>query len=75
MPASWSGSVSSTDKPDRLDLERGLPTSERDVRALHALRYPRMTDDDYVRFLKALGPEDHADLRNKLGPRGTPFRL
>ena len=64
-----------SDRSDRLDLERGLPTSESDVRALRALRYPRMTDDAYLHFLAALGAPDQEELRRKPGPRGEPFRL
>ena len=63
-------------KPSKpLDLERGLPTTERDSAALRALRYPKMTDAEYERFLAALTPTDHAALAKKRGPRGEPFRL
>jgi hypothetical protein len=67
--------VTSNDRSERLDLDRGLPTDERDVRALRALRYPRMDDVAYVRFLAALEPSDPAVLARKRGPRGDPFRL
>lgn len=67
--------MSSSDRSDRLDLERGLPTSPRDVAALRALRYPQMTWEEYVRFLQSLEPPDHETLRNKPGPRGEPFKL
>ena len=74
-PVSWSASVSSSDRSDRLDLARGLPTSEQDVAALRALRFPRMTDEEYTLFLEALGRPEQEGLRKKPGPRGEPFRL
>jgi hypothetical protein len=67
--------VTSNDRSDWLDLERGLPTEEKDVAALRALRYPRMTDDAYLRFLAALGPSASAVLADKRGPRGRRFTL
>lgn len=67
--------MSSNDRSERLDLARGLPTSERDVAALRALRYPRMPLEEYLRFLKSLGTTDPAELRKKPGPNGPPFRL
>ena len=74
-PVSWSASVSSSDRSDRLDLARGLPTSEQDVAALRALRFPRMTDEEYALFLEALGRPDRPTLAAKPGPQGPPFRL
>ena len=65
----------SKDRSERLDLSRGLPTTARDVAALRALRYSRMTDEDYIRFLTALQISDPAVLRESPGPRGAPFRL
>ena len=62
------------DDSDRLDLERGLPTSELDVAALRALRYPRMTDEEYFKFLREL-PVDPVELRKKPCFKGPPFRL
>ena len=67
--------MTSKGRSNRLNLERGLPTSELDVAALRALRYPRMTDEVYLRFLATLGTPDAAELRRKPGPRGEPFRL
>ncbi len=67
--------MNSNDRAEPLDLERGLPTTERDVEALRALRYPRMTDAQYVRFLAALTAPDHALLAAKRGPHGEPFSL
>jgi hypothetical protein len=75
MLVSWSASVSSTDRPERLDLASGLPTTEQDVAALRSLRYPRMTDEEYALFLEALGAPDRATLAAKPGPQGPPFRL
>ena len=65
----------STDRSERLDLSRGLPTTAQDVAALRALRYSRMTDEDYVRFLAVLALPGSVQLREKPGPRGEPFRL
>ena len=67
--------MSSNDPSEPLDLERGLPTEGRDVVALRAFRYTRMTDAGYVRFLESLGSPDHAALASKPGPRGPVFRL
>jgi hypothetical protein len=67
--------MNSKNRSKRLDLERGLPTTERDSAALKALRYPKMTDAEYVRFLAILTPPDHAALASKRGPRGAAFRL
>jgi hypothetical protein len=67
--------MNSNDRSEPLDLERGLPTSQRDVEALRALRYPRMTDAQYVRLLAALPAPDRAALAAKRGPHGEPFSL
>jgi hypothetical protein len=67
--------MNSNDRSDALDLERGLPTTERDVEALRILRYPRMTDAQYVRFLATLAAPDRASLAAKRGPHGAPFSL
>ena len=67
--------MSSNDRPDLLDLERGLPTTEEDVIALRKLRYPSMTDAEYMRFLTTLHTPDQETLRAKHGPRGEPFKL
>jgi hypothetical protein len=67
--------MNSKKRSKRLDLESGLPTTERDSAALRALRYPKMTDAEYVRFLAILTPSDHSALAAKRGPRGTAFRL
>ena len=67
--------MSSNDHSEPLDLERGLPTTERDVEALRAMRHPRMTDAQYQRFLASLGAPDHASLAAKRGPHGEAFTL
>ena len=67
--------MNSNDRSELLDLERGLPTTERDVEALRALRYPKMSDAQYVRFLAALAAPDRALLAAKRGPRGEAFSL
>ena len=67
--------MSSNDRSEPLDLERGLPTTERDVEVLRALRYPKMTDAEYVSFLAALTAPDRAALAAKRGPHGVAFSL
>ena len=67
--------MNSNDRSEPLDLEHGLPTSERDVEALRALRYPRMTDAQYVRFLATFPAPDSASLAAKRGPHGAAFSL
>jgi len=52
-----------------------LPTSERDIAVLRGLRYPAMSDADFIRLLATLTPADHAALAAKRGPRGVAFRL
>jgi hypothetical protein len=67
--------MNSNDRSEPLDLDRGLPTTERDVDALRALRQPRMSDAEYVRFLAALAAPDRALLAAKRGPHGEAFSL
>jgi hypothetical protein len=67
--------MNSNDPSELLDLERGLPTTGRDVDALRALRYPKMTDAQYVRFLASLPPPDRASLASRRGPQGEVFSL
>ena len=67
--------MTSNDRLEPLDLERGLPTTERDVEVLRALRSPRMTDAQYVRFLASLPAPDPASLADARGPRGEAFSL
>jgi hypothetical protein len=67
--------MNSNDHSEPLDLERGLPTTRRDVVALRALRYPRITDAQYVRFLATLATPDRATLAAKRGPHGEAFSL
>lgn len=58
------------------DLERDLPTTPEDVRALRRARQDsRMTATEIVRTLAQLPPVDPAWLRDRPGPRGEPFRL
>jgi len=56
--------MNSKDRSDGLDLERWLPTTERDVEALRALR-----------FLATLAVPDRASLAAKRGPHGEAFSL
>ena len=67
--------MNSNDPSELLDLERGLPTTERDVEALRALRYPKMNDAQYVRFLASVAAPDRAALAAKRGPQGEVFSL
>ena len=67
--------MNSNDRSELLDLERGLPTTGRDVEALRALRYPKMSDAQYVRFLASLPPPERALLAAKRGPHGEVFSL
>ena len=67
--------MNSNDRSELLDLDRGLPTTERDVEALRALRYPKMTVAQYVRFLATLAAPDRALLAAKRGPQGEAFSL
>ena len=67
--------MKSNDSSEPLDLARGLPTSERDVEALRALRYRKMTDAQYVRFLATFPATDRASLAAKRGPHGEAFSL
>ena len=67
--------MNSNDPSELLDLERGLPTTGRDVEALRALRYPKMTDAQYVRFLASLPPPDRVLLAAKRGPQGEVISL
>ena len=67
--------MNSNDHSEPLDLERGLPTTEQDVEALRALRYPRMTDAQYLRFLATFAAPDRASLAARRGPQGEAFSL
>ena len=65
----------SNDRSELLDLERGLPTTPRDVEVLRRLRHMPMTDAEYVSFLASFGEPDRGLLAAKRGPRGEPFSL
>lgn len=67
--------MNSNDRSELLDLERGLPTTARDVDALRALRHPRMTHAQYVNFLATLTAPHRASLAAKRGPQGEAFSL
>ena len=67
--------MNSNDSSEPLDLERGLPNTERDVEALQALRYPKMTDAQYLRFLASLRPPDRALLAARRGSQGEIVSL
>ncbi len=63
------------DDADRLDLDRDLPTRPMDVEALRRNQPGGMTFEQYLRFLKRLGHPTWQSLRDRPGPRGTPFTL
>ena len=64
--------MNSNDRSELLDLERGLPTTGRDVDALRALRYPKMTDAQYVRFRGPHGARSR-DARREARTAGRSF--
>ena len=69
--------MSSSDRSEPLDLEKGLPTTPDDVAALRRIRRsgPILTSEQYFRLLAALPQPSAEDLRRRRGPRGEPFRL
>jgi len=60
-----------------LDLDSDLPTTKDDVEALRRLRQtPRLTFEEYLRFLAQFEQPPTEDLRKRRGPRGDrPFEL
>ena len=68
--------MSSDERPEPLDLDRGLPTTPEDVAVLRRLRlWPPTATRDYLRALASLKPASWMALRARRGPRGEPFRL
>jgi hypothetical protein len=69
--------MSSSDRFEPLDLDRGLPTTPEDTVALRLLRrnLPVLTAEEYFRFLATLPHPSAEDLRRRRGPQGEPFRL
>jgi hypothetical protein len=68
--------TSSSDSADALDLDRDLPTTAKDVAVLNRLRYDRrLTFDQYLECLAALGAPSAARLRSRPASGGEPFRL
>jgi hypothetical protein len=67
------------DKPAKneepLGLDHGLPTTARDVAALHYLPMPRLSMDEYVAWLETLPQPTYEQLRNLPISIGEPFRL
>lgn len=59
---------------DALDLDIGLPVTPRDVEALRALT-PRLSNDDYLKWVAALPPPSFDELAKRPGPVRVPFRL
>jgi hypothetical protein len=68
--------VRSSGSADRLDLDRGLPTTADDVSALRQIRRGARIDlERYLRFLDRLGAPAPALLRARRCFRGSPFEL
>jgi hypothetical protein len=68
--------MTSNERPEAIDLGRGLPTTAEDVEALHRARSEGVPDlDAFLRFLAQLPLLTYEQLRAKPGPRGEPFRL
>src|SRR5688572_7156911 len=76
--AGWESSTTTSKKrSDRLNLERDLPTTPKDVAAQRRLKAKqRLSSDQYLRFLAGFDPASSDELRRKPGPRGdSPFEL
>ena len=68
--------MSSSDSDNAFDLDRDLPTTAEDIAVLDRLRYAqRLTFDEYLEFLAALGPPSPVQLRFRSSPTGPPFSL
>ena len=68
--------MSSSDFPDLLDLDRGLPTSREDVEILRRLRNASvMTLDEYFQFCASLPQPAAEELASRPLTRGAPVRL
>jgi len=68
--------MSSSDSPDRLDLERGLPVTPADVAAQRRLRvHSALSLADYLAFLESVPAPAYEELKRRRCPRGEPFIL
>lgn len=66
----------SSGSPDRLALDRDLPTTDEDVAALRRLRHAEGIDlEGYLGFLGGFTPPAPSALRSRRGPAGPPFCL
>jgi hypothetical protein len=67
----------SSERPsDAFDLGRDVPTTAADVEALRRAKAWGGSTEDYLRFLRELGPADTESLRKRRLPVGDePFRL
>ena len=64
--------MKSSDRSDRLSLDRGLPTTPEDSKALRIAKATRSIDlDEYLRFLSRLQPIAPEELRSKRGPQAA----
>lgn len=68
--------MSSSDSPEHLDLERGLPITPADVAVQRQLRvHPALSLADYLAFLGSVPAPPYEELQRRRGPRGEPFIL
>lgn len=68
--------MSSSDSGNVLDLDRDLPTTAKDIAVLNRLRYGRrLTFDQYLECLAALGAPSPVRLRSRPVVGGAPFDL
>jgi hypothetical protein len=62
--------VKSRKEPDLLDLERDIPSTEDDTRALRRSRTPALDFEAYLSFLESMRDVDPAILARRKGPSG-----
>jgi hypothetical protein len=69
--------MKSKNRPELLDFERDVPTTESDILALRRVRNLTQMDlKAYIRFLESFGSPPGSQLRAKRGPAGPePFEL
>lgn len=65
--------MKSREESSLLDLEKAIPTTETDIRALRQIGSPKLDFEGYLDFLESLGDEDPACLRRRQGPKGDSF--
>jgi hypothetical protein len=69
--------MKSKKRPELLDFERDVPTTENDILALRRVRTLTQMDlKTYIRFLESFDSPPASQLRAKRGPAGAkPFKL